>query len=123
MLLENKNAVVYGAAGAMGGAVARAFARAGANVFLTGRTLATLDAVAHDIRSAGGSAQTARLDAHDQAAVEAHADEVVAKAGSIDISFNAIGINAVQNIPLVDMALGDFMTPVVEAARTHTHSI
>jgi hypothetical protein len=59
------------------------------------------------------------LDAHDQAAVEAHADEVVAKAGSIDISFNAISINAVQNIPLVDMALGDFMTPITEATRTH----
>ena len=39
MLLENKNAVIYGGAGAVGGAVARAFARDGARVFLAGRTL------------------------------------------------------------------------------------
>jgi 3-oxoacyl-[acyl-carrier protein] reductase len=119
VILANKNAVVYGAAGAMGGAVARAFARAGAQVFLAGRTLASLEAVADDIRAAGGLAWTARVDAQEQAAVEAHADEVIARAGRIDISFNAIRIHAVQNLPLVDMALGDFMTPITEAARTH----
>ena len=52
MLLENKNAVIYGASGSIGGAVARAFAREGARVFLGGRTLATLDEVAEEIRSA-----------------------------------------------------------------------
>jgi NADP-dependent 3-hydroxy acid dehydrogenase YdfG len=54
MLLENKNAVVYGAGGAIGGAVARAFAREGARVFLTGRTMDKIDAVAGDISAAGG---------------------------------------------------------------------
>jgi NAD(P)-dependent dehydrogenase (short-subunit alcohol dehydrogenase family) len=43
MLLEKKNAVVYGAGGAIGRAIAHAFAREGARVFLTGRTLATVD--------------------------------------------------------------------------------
>lgn len=119
MLLTNKNAIVYGAAGAIGGAVARAFAKAGAQIFLTGRTLARLDAVAQDIRAEGGMAHTAQVDAHDRAAVEAHADAVVAKAGRIDISFNAISIKAVQDVPLVDMSLDDFMTPITEAARTH----
>ena len=38
MLLEGKNAVVYGGGGAIGGAVARAFAREGARVFLAGHT-------------------------------------------------------------------------------------
>ena len=42
MLLENKNAVIYGGGGSIGGAVARAFAREGARVFLAGRTPATL---------------------------------------------------------------------------------
>jgi NAD(P)-dependent dehydrogenase (short-subunit alcohol dehydrogenase family) len=37
MFLENKNAVIYGGGGAIGGAVARAFAREGAKVFLAGR--------------------------------------------------------------------------------------
>jgi len=49
MLLENKNAVIYGAGGSIGGAVARAFAREGAEVVLAGRTRATLDAVAKEI--------------------------------------------------------------------------
>jgi len=118
MLLEHKNAVVYGAAGSMGGAVARAFAAEGAHVFLAGRTLATLDAVAKEIADAGGVADTARVDAHDQQAVESHADAVARQAGSIDISFNAVGITAVQGTPLVDMSLEDFMTPVIEGART-----
>lgn len=119
MLLKNRNAVIYGAAGSMGGAVARAFGREGANVFLAGRTLATLDVVAEEITAAGGVAETAQVDAHDQQAVESHADEVAGRAGSIDVSFNAISITAVQNTPLVDMSLEDFMTPVAEAARTH----
>src|ERR1700712_1596520 len=73
MLLETKNAVIYGGAGAIGGAVARAFAREGARVFLAGRTLATLDAVADEIRAAGGAAETAEVDALDPRAVDEHA--------------------------------------------------
>jgi 3-oxoacyl-[acyl-carrier protein] reductase len=119
MLLENKNAVVYGGGGSMCGAVARAFAREGANVFLAGRTLAKLDAVAEEITAAGGVAETAHLDALHQQAVENHVDEVAKKAGSIDVCFNAVGLNAVQGIPLVDMSLEDFLTPVKEAACTH----
>lgn len=47
MLLENnKNAVIYGAGGAIGGAVAREFASEGARVFLAGRTLEKLERVA-----------------------------------------------------------------------------
>lgn len=57
MLRENNNAVIYGAGGAIGGAVARAFAREGATVFLAGRTLAAIDAVAKEISAAGGEAR------------------------------------------------------------------
>jgi NAD(P)-dependent dehydrogenase (short-subunit alcohol dehydrogenase family) len=46
MLLEHKNAIVYGGGGSVGGAVARTFAREGAKVFLAGRTLARVEAVA-----------------------------------------------------------------------------
>jgi 3-oxoacyl-[acyl-carrier protein] reductase len=117
--LQDKNAVVYGAAGSIGAAVARAFAREGARVFLAGRTLATLDAVAEEIRSAGGAAETAQVDAMDQASVATHADHVASAAGSIDVSFNAISFRVVQNIPLVEMSLEDFMAPVTAACRTH----
>jgi 3-oxoacyl-[acyl-carrier protein] reductase len=117
--LKDKNAIVYGAAGAIGGAVARAYAREGARVFLAGRTLATLDAVAEDIRSRGGVAETAVVDAMDQASVDAHAEQVAARGGSIDVSFNAIGINVVQNVPLVEISVEDFLMPIAEASRTH----
>lgn len=78
MSLENKNAVVYGAGGAVGAAVARAFARDGARVFLTGRDKGTLDALAKEIAGAGGAAETAFVDAMDEAAVASHLDNVVA---------------------------------------------
>jgi NADP-dependent 3-hydroxy acid dehydrogenase YdfG len=92
MLLENKSAVVYGAGGAIGGTVARAFAREGARVFLAGRTLATLDRVAEEISTVGEVGETAQVDALDERTVEEHILGVVEQAGSIDVSFNAISI-------------------------------
>ena len=93
MLLENTNAVIYGGGGAIGGAVASAFSREGANVHLAGRTLDGLQEVAQQIRSAGGVAHTAQLDALEEQAVDQHADAVAEKAGSIDISFNLISLD------------------------------
>jgi 3-oxoacyl-[acyl-carrier protein] reductase len=99
VLLENKNAVIYGAGGSIGGAVARAFAREGARVFLAGRTPAKLEAVAGQIRSAGGAAETAEVDALDETAVDEHAAAVAADAGGIDISFNLIAHPYTHGIP------------------------
>ena len=117
MLLENKNAVVYGGGGVIGGAVARSFAREGARVFLAGRTQATLDEVAADIAAAGGVAETARVDALDEEAVDRHADAVAEKAGGIDVSFDAIGHGDVHGMPLIDMPFEDFARPVTTAVR------
>jgi NAD(P)-dependent dehydrogenase (short-subunit alcohol dehydrogenase family) len=119
MQLQGKNAVVYGAAGHMGGAVARAFASAGARVFLAGRTEATLAALADEIRAAGGRAETGTVDAMDRDSVDAHAARVVEEAGTLDISFNAVSVRAVQNMPLTAMSLDDFMLPIVDTATTH----
>ena len=118
MLLEDKNAVLYGAGGKVGGAVARAFASEGARVFLTGRTLESLEEVAGQIRSAGGLAETAQVDALDELAVDEHADVVAERAGGIDVSFNLISYGDVQGTPLAEMALEDFEQPVVTAVRT-----
>lgn len=118
MLLENKNAVIYGGGGAIGGAVARAFAREGAKVHLAGHTLAKLEEVAEAIRSAGGAAETAQVDALDEQAVDAHADAVAAEAGSLDISFNLITHGDVQGTPMVEMSLDDYTRPVVTAVTT-----
>ena len=104
MLLENKNAVIYGGGGSVGGAVARAFASEGARVFLAGRTLATLEKVAEGIAAAGGVAETARVDALDERAVDRHADAVAEKGGGIDVSFNSISHGDVHGTPLAEMA-------------------
>lgn len=117
MLLEDKNAVIYGGSGSVGGAVARAFAREGARVFLVSRTLATLEEVAEEISASGGVAETAQVDALDEKAVEEHADAVVEKAGGIDISFNAIFNDDVQGKPLAKMPFEDFARPISKAMR------
>ena len=118
MLLDGKNAVIYGGGGSIGGAVARAFAREGSRVHLAGRTLEPLEAVAGQIRAAGGTAQTAQVDALDEQAVNQHADAVAEGAGSLDISFNLVSHGDVQGIPLVELSLDDFVRPVVTAVRT-----
>jgi NAD(P)-dependent dehydrogenase (short-subunit alcohol dehydrogenase family) len=118
MLLEHKNAVVYGGAGSVGRAVARAFAREGARVFLAGRTLAALDEVAEELSSAGGQVETAQVDALDERAVDEHADAIAGKAGGIDVSFNAIGHGDVQGVPLMEMSFEDFARPITTAMRT-----
>ena len=118
MLLEGKVAVVYGAGGTIGGAMARGFAREGADVFLAGRTRGKLDRIADEIRAAGGSAQVGTVDALDGPAVDAYVDEVVTRARRIDISANVIGLGDVQK-PLTEITVEEFLQPIATAARAH----
>jgi NAD(P)-dependent dehydrogenase (short-subunit alcohol dehydrogenase family) len=111
-LLKDKIAVIYGAGGAIGGAVARVFAREGARVFIAGRTQAKLDAVAAEIAAAGGTVETAEVDVFDQRVVDQHAAAIAAKAGSIDIALNAISVMHVQGTMLADLSLDEFMRPI-----------
>ncbi len=110
-MLTNKNAVIYAAGGSVAGAVAKAFAAAGATVFLTGRNLAPIQKLADDITALGGKAQVAPVDAMDEAAVNAHLNTLVEQAGSVDISFNLIDMQVVQGLPLVDISVADFVRP------------
>jgi NAD(P)-dependent dehydrogenase (short-subunit alcohol dehydrogenase family) len=118
MLLENKNAIIYGAGGGIGGGVARTFAREGARVFLAGRTRKPLEAVAADIAAAGGSAEVAELDALDEQAVDQHARDVASRAGGVDVSFNLITRGDVQGIPLIDIPAADFTRAVTDGLTT-----
>src|SRR4029450_5396225 len=104
MMLKDKVAVIYGAGGAIGGAVARAFASEGADLFVTGRSLAPVDVVAKDIVAAGGSAEAAEVDALDEQEVDLHLQLVIDRARRVDISFNAVGIpNAtILGVPLAE---------------------
>ena len=96
MMLKDKVAVVYGAGGAIGGAVARAFAAEGARVFPTGPHL------------------EAQVDALDEQSVDNHLRSVVKEAGRVDISFNAVGIpNAeILGVPLVELDIKQFTEPI-----------
>jgi NAD(P)-dependent dehydrogenase (short-subunit alcohol dehydrogenase family) len=119
MLLENKNAVVYGAGGGIGGGVAKAFAREGARVFLTGRTRDKLDKVAGEITAEGGQAEVAVVDALDEHAVDEHARAVASQAGSIDVSLNLITRGDVQGILLADMTTADFVRAITTGITTN----
>lgn len=121
MQLKNKTAVVYGAGGAIGEAVARAFAQEGARVFLTGRNKETIEALAKDIVSKGGFAEAQVVDALDEKVVNNHLDLVIQNEGKLDISFNAMGIpqTGVQGIPLVQLTPEGFTHPILSYTKSH----
>jgi 3-oxoacyl-[acyl-carrier protein] reductase len=118
MLLANKKAIIFGAGGSLGGAVARAFAAAGAQVFLSGRTLDSVQQVAGEINAAGGKAAAWQVDALDEKEVNDFVNEVAQQARNIDICFNAIGIKDVQGTALTGMKLEDFVRPINIAMQT-----
>jgi NAD(P)-dependent dehydrogenase (short-subunit alcohol dehydrogenase family) len=114
MILNNKVAAIYGAGGAIGSAVARAFAREGARLFLSGLHLSSVDTVAGEVRSAGGFAEAAIVDALDERAVDQHLQSVIEKAGRVDISLNAVGIPdaKILGVPLTELDVEQFSLPI-----------
>ena len=121
MLLQDKVAVIYGAGGAIGGAVARAFAAEGARLFLTGRQLAPVEAIAKQIVAAGGSAEAAEVDALDEQAVDQHLQSVTDTAGHLDISLDAVGIPGTKllGVPLVELEVERFSLPIATYTRSY----
>jgi NAD(P)-dependent dehydrogenase (short-subunit alcohol dehydrogenase family) len=115
VLLPDKTAVIYGGGGHVGGAIARVFSREGAVVHLAGRTAASLEKVAAGL--AEGRAHVAVVDALDEAAVDAHADAVVGRSGSLDISVNVISDQDLQGMPMVDMSVEDYLRPIQVSLR------
>jgi NAD(P)-dependent dehydrogenase (short-subunit alcohol dehydrogenase family) len=119
LLRPNQNAIVYGGGGGIGGGIARALAREGARVFLAGRTLKSLEAVAEQIRAAGGTADVAEVDATDEHGVDAFVDSVAGKGGSVDISINVISYGDMPGRPLATLAPGDLTGPVSTAVLSN----
>lgn len=116
-MLKDKVAVIYGAGGAIGGAVARAFASEGARLFLTGRQLTPVEIVAKEI----ASAEAAEVDALDEEAVDRHLQFVIDTAGRVDISFNAVGIPNTNTVgvPLVELDAEQFSLPITAYATSY----
>ncbi len=117
MLLPDRTAIVYGGSGAVGGAVAKAFAREGTRVFLAARNRDKLEAVAEEITAAGGRVEVAPVDALDKAAVEAHLAQVVAKAGPVRVMFNGSGWVDTQGEQLTEIAFDRYFGVIEVALR------
>jgi len=115
VVLENKVAVIYGAGGGVGSALARAFAREGARLFLAGRHLANIQPIAAEMNGA----DAAQVDVLDEESVERHMDQVIGKAGQVDISFNAAGIAArrVEEYGMQGLPLAEFYDELVTTQR------
>jgi NAD(P)-dependent dehydrogenase (short-subunit alcohol dehydrogenase family) len=105
MELAGKRAVVTGASRGIGTAVARALARAGAEVLLAARSREPLEALVSELRSAGAKAHAASADVADPASVAALAAEADRAMGGVDLLINNAGIASsapIQAITLED---------------------
>src|SRR5262252_8538049 len=114
-MLKGKQAVVFGAGGSIGAAVARELAGNGAEVFLSGRMQSSLAEVAKAISSTDGRAHAEVIDALDEAAVNDYLGRIAKQAGHIDIVFNATGPRASDygnGKPAVDLTTAEFMVPL-----------
>ncbi len=119
--LKGKHAVVIGAGGSIGAAVAKEFAAEGAEVFLSGRTKSTLEAVAKQITAGGGRAYAAVIDAFSDAAVNEYLDGIARQAGTVDILLDAAGPLAKEygNGKLaLDLPIEEFVVPLTTMVRS-----
>jgi 3-oxoacyl-[acyl-carrier protein] reductase len=119
MLLQNRNAVIYGAGGSLGGEIARSLAKEGATIFAAGNRLEPVEKIAGEIINAGGRAEAMKVDALNIKEVNDFIDFIIKKAGRIDISFNLISLKDLQGVSLVEMAPDDFTRPLQRAIESH----
>jgi 3-oxoacyl-[acyl-carrier protein] reductase len=113
--LTHKHAVIFGAGGAVGTAVAKEFAAQGATVFLSGRALDTVEQLAQEIHKDGGIAYAAEVDALDEQAVQAYLDRLAQEVGNIDILLNIMGPQAKDygnGTSTLELPLEQFLLPL-----------
>jgi 3-oxoacyl-[acyl-carrier protein] reductase len=114
-ILKGKYAVVFGAGGSIGAAVAKEFAAEGAEVFLSGRTKSKVEQVASQIVAAGGRSHAAAIDTLDDSAVNQYIDGIARQAGKIDIVIDLTGPAAKEygnGKTAVDLPVEEFMVPL-----------
>src|SRR5215471_4503242 len=119
--LEGKHALVFGAGGSVGAAVAKEFAAEGAEVFLAGRTKSNVEEVTKQITAAGGRAHAAVTDALDDNAVDEYIRDIAKQSGSIDIVFNAVGPLVTEygnGKNAVDLSIREFMVPLTTIVKS-----
>ena len=97
----DKVILVTGASGGIGEGIARELAAHGAKVLLGARRLDRIEAIADDIRAAGGTARAHALDVTDRAAMMGFAETALSLWGRIDVLVNNAGI-----MPLSPLSAG-----------------
>jgi NAD(P)-dependent dehydrogenase (short-subunit alcohol dehydrogenase family) len=120
-LLKGKHAVIFGAGGSFGSVVATEFAAEGAEVFLSGRSRSSVEAIAKRIVGDGGTARAAAIDAADPAAVDAYVDAIATETGSIDVVFNLIGPRLTEyggGKSATQLSVDEFMAPLVTLVKS-----
>jgi NAD(P)-dependent dehydrogenase (short-subunit alcohol dehydrogenase family) len=120
-MLKGKHAVLLGAGGSFGSAVAREFSAEGAEVFLSGRSSSSVEDLATQITADGGAAHAAVIDAEDAVAVDAYIDGIANQAGSIDIVFNLIGPRLTEyggGKPATQLSVDEFMAPLLRLVKS-----
>lgn len=120
-ILKGKHAIVFGAGGSIGSAVAREFATEGAEVFLSGRGKPSVKAVADKIAANGGRAHAVSIDTTDDAAVNQYIDSIAKEAGRIDIVIDLTGPLAEEygnTKTAVDLPVDKFMVPLTTMVRS-----
>jgi NAD(P)-dependent dehydrogenase (short-subunit alcohol dehydrogenase family) len=82
---------------------------------------ATIEHIAREIVSAGGSAEGTEVDALNEQAIDAHLQSVMDRAGRIDISFNAIGISDIDilGVPLLELNQQSFLLPIESYVKSY----
>lgn len=106
MKLQNKSALITGAASGIGKAIALLFAREGAKVAIADLNLDAANATAQEIRAAGGQALGVAMDVADEEAVNAGVAATVAAFGGVDILVSNAGIQIVH--PLQEFSYADW---------------
>lgn len=119
MLLNGKVVVIHGAGGSVGTAVARAFAKAGAHVVLSGRSEASLGRTLDAVRATGGLGESVIADAMDEDQVTAALASVRERHGRVDVSFNLVGLEDIHGLSMLELPYADFARPIERAVRSH----
>jgi NAD(P)-dependent dehydrogenase (short-subunit alcohol dehydrogenase family) len=112
---KDKVAVVFAASGAIAGAVAKSLAEQGAKVYLSGRDLASVEALAAEIKKHGGWVEAHQVDAMNEGEIDSHLSSIVADNGRLDIVFNGIGVRPSESdygMYTTQISYEQFMRPI-----------
>jgi NAD(P)-dependent dehydrogenase (short-subunit alcohol dehydrogenase family) len=113
--LKDKVVIVFAASGDIAGAVARSLSQHGAKVYLTARNLDVVNALAQEIKSNGGHAEAAQVDALNETEIDNFLKKVVSDNGKLDIVFNGIGLSYNEmggRPPTTEVTFEQFMAPM-----------